>query len=400
MILFSRKKNQEKQNILHAPKKPNYEFKTYQLPSGYCGPTKRLGKDVLIPLSPERNTNVLVLGSAGSGKKYSYIEPNIMTADHHSNCIVYMGKSEAEDIIDRMTERKTFKIDLSKRPIDYFSLITDRVDAERFVNKMFDAHKFLFDDDDDEKTDEFFLEAEKRALLDIILVLLDRPEKCNHKNIVEKLSEDTNGDAVYWSETIRSLSSAVRESVIMSLMIRLNELLPGDTINLSSLVHDFMHKTNTVLFVETDWFEKSVYESIFLDELVYRYTMMCDEKAPMTRVIMDEASLCFYDTRLFCVEARRFKLSVDFIYQSITNLKTQHPYDYDTVVCNAIAIVCLGTNDKSTIEFLAEAAGTTTEDAKTSLNHVIDLRVMPLEDELILCPTLDKDPIVARKIGF
>ena len=153
MILFSRKKNQEKQNILRAPKKPNYEFKTYQLPSGYCGPTKKLGKDVLIPLSPERNTNVLVLGSAGSGKKYSYIEPNIMTADHHSNCIVYMGKSEAEDIIERMTERKTFEIDLSKRPIDYFSLITDRVDAERFVNKMFDAHKFLFDD---EKTDEFF----------------------------------------------------------------------------------------------------------------------------------------------------------------------------------------------------------------------------------------------------
>ena len=48
MILFSRKRNQEKQNILRAPKKPNYEFKTYQLPSGYCGPTKRLGKDVLI----------------------------------------------------------------------------------------------------------------------------------------------------------------------------------------------------------------------------------------------------------------------------------------------------------------------------------------------------------------
>lgn len=405
MILFSRKKNQEKQNILRAPKKPNYEFKTYQLPSGYCGPTKRLGKDVLIPLSSEQNTNVLVLGSAGSGKKYSYIEPNIMTADHHSNCIVYMGKSEAEDIIDRMTERKTFKIDLSKRPIDYFSLITDRVDAERFVNKMFDAHKFLFDD---EKTDEFFLKAEKRILLDIILVLLDSPEKCNHKNIVEKLSGDTNGDAAYWSESIRFLSSAVRKSVIMSLMVRLNELLPGDTIDLSSFVHDFMHKTNTVLFVETDWFEKSVYESIFLDELVYRYTMMYDEKAPMTRVIMDEASLCFYDTRLFCVEARLFKLSVDFIYQSITNLETQHPDDYYTVVCNSIAIVCLGTNDKSTIEFLAEAAGITTEDAITSLNHMIDLRVnrmidlrvMPLEDELILCPTLDKDPIVARKIRF
>ena len=375
MILFSRKRNQEKQNILRAPKKPNYEFKTYQLPSGYCGPTKRLGKDVLIPLSPETNTNVLVLGAAGSGKKYSYIEPNIMTADHHSNCIVYMGKSEAENI----------------------SLITDRADAERFVNKMFNAHKFLFDD---EKTDEFFLEAEKRALLDIILVLLDRPEKCNHKNIVEKLSGDTSGDAAYWSESIRSLSSAVRESVIMSLMVRLNELLPGDTIDLSSLVHDFMHKTNTVLFVETDWFEKSVYESIFLDELVYRYTMMYDEKAPMTRVIMDEASLCFYDARLFCVEARRFKLSVDFIYQSITNLKMQHPDDYNTVICNAIAIVCLGTNDKPTIEFLTEAAGITTEDAKSSLNYMIDLRVMPHEDELILCPTLDKDPIVARKIRF
>lgn len=397
MILFSRKRNQEKQNILRAPKKPNYEFKTYQLPSGYCGPTKRLGKDVLIPLSPETNTNVLVLGAAGSGKKYSYIEPNIMTADHHSNCIVYMGKSEAEGIIERMTERKTFEIDLSKRPIDYFSLITDRADAERFVNKMFNAHKFLFDD---EKTDEFFLEAEKRALLDIILVLLDRPEKCNHKNIVEKLSGDTSGDAAYWSESIRSLSSAVRESVIMSLMVRLNELLPGDTIDLSSLVHDFMHKTNTVLFVETDWFEKSVYESIFLDELVYRYTMMYDEKAPMTRVIMDEASLCFYDARLFCVEARRFRLSVDFIYQSITNLKMQHPDDYNTVLCNAIAIVCLGTNDKQTIEFLTEAAGITTDDAGTTRNYMIDLRVMPHEDELILCPTLDKDPIIARKIRF
>lgn len=193
---------------------------------------------------------------------------------------------------------------------------------------------------------------------------------------------------------------AVRESVIMSLMVRLNELLPGDTIDLSSLVHDFMHKTNTVLFVETDWFEKSVYESIFLDELVYRYTMMYDEKAPMTRVIMDEASLCFYDARLFCVEARRFKLSVDFIYQSITNLKMQHPDDYNTVLFNAIAIVCLGTNDKPTIEFLTEAAGITTEDAKSSLNYMIDLRVMPHEDELILCPTLDKDPIVARKIRF
>lgn len=179
MFLFSRKKNQGKQNILRAPKKPNYEFKTYQLPSGYCGPTKRLGKDVLIPLSPETNTNVLVLGSAGSGKKYSYIEPNIMTADHHSNCIVYMGKSEAEDIIERMTERKTFEIDLSKRPIDYFSLITDRADAERFVNKMFDAHEFLFND---EKTDEFFLEAEKKALLDIILVLLDR-----HENAITRI---------------------------------------------------------------------------------------------------------------------------------------------------------------------------------------------------------------------
>lgn len=58
MILFSRKKNQEKQNILRAPKKPNYEFKTYQLPSGYRGSTKRLGKDVLIPLSPETNTSL------------------------------------------------------------------------------------------------------------------------------------------------------------------------------------------------------------------------------------------------------------------------------------------------------------------------------------------------------
>lgn len=56
--------------------------------------------------------------------------------------------------------------------------------------------------------------------------------------------------------------------------------------------------------------------------------------------------------------------------------------------------------DKPTIEFLTEAAGITTEDAKSSLNYMIDLRVMPHEDELILCPTLDKDPIVARKIRF
>ena len=67
MTLFKRfKRKQNKQQV-----------SKYPLPDEYRGPNKILGKDVFVPLPPDKNGNVLILGSAGSGTIPSYVEPNI-----------------------------------------------------------------------------------------------------------------------------------------------------------------------------------------------------------------------------------------------------------------------------------------------------------------------------------
>ena len=160
-------------------KKTEFIPEQYLLPTDYSGSYKQLGENVFLPWELGTNGNVLVFGSAGSGKSYSYIEPNIGNTDHRSNCIVYVNKTEAKSIIEHVADRTILELDLSTHPIDYFSLITDKSDAKRFVDKMFEAHESIFQ----EPSNGFYFDHEKKILVDIVTSALDRKEICNYQTI-------------------------------------------------------------------------------------------------------------------------------------------------------------------------------------------------------------------------
>ena len=356
----------------------------YLLPTTYSGSYKQLGDNVFLPWDLGTNGNVLVFGSAGSGRRCSYIEPNIRNTDHRSNCIVYINKTEAKSIIEHVTDRTILELDLSTHPIDYFSLITDKSDAERFVDKMFEAHESIFQ----EPSDGFYFDHERKILVDIVTSVLDHKETCNYQTILKILCEDTET----WSETFRSLPDNIQESIICDLQIRIRDLAPDDAISLPDVIADIMHKPNTVLFVEHNGSEKTVYESVFLNEFVYRYKRRIDSDAVMTKVLMADAKDCFYDANLFCKEVRQIGMSIDFIYPSIAELQEQHPVCYQMIANNSAAIVYLVPTDNETMEFCTDLIG-------HGRKHMIDFHSLPAEYEIVLCPVLCKDPFVAKKIG-
>ena len=376
MTLFKRfKRKQNKQQV-----------SKYPLPDEYRGPNKILGKDVFVPLPPDKNGNVLILGSAGSGTIPSYVEPNIANTDDKSNCVVCINKPDAKDIIGKLTDRTVLELDLSTHPVDYFSLITDKSDAERFLDKMFEAGASL----QETPTNGFFFDTEKIVLMDVITAVLEKQRTCDHKTIFEILLREDVADL---SETFRSLPERTKETVLYQLLDLVYELSPGAVDLLTDVVDTVMHESNIVVFIEMTRYEKSVYEAIFLDEFVYRYKQSFDENAGSTKVIMAEAENCIYDEGMLCKETRQIGMSVDFVYQSIGQLIEQHPIFYKMIASNACAIVCLGTNDVATVDFLKEAIGKTKDDA-------IDVLRLASEYEVILCPALSKDLIVAEKMGL
>ena len=146
-----------------------------------------------------------------------------------------------------------------------------------------------------------------------------------------------------------------------------------------------------MLFVEHNGSEKTVYESVFLNEFVYRYKRRIDSDAVMTKVLMADAKDCFYDANLFCKEVRQIGMSIDFIYPSIAELQEQHPVCYQMIANNSAAIVYLVPTDNETMEFCTDLIG-------HGRKHMIDFHSLPAEYEIVLCPVLCKDPFVAKKM--
>lgn len=68
MVLFT-KRNKKTDNIIKKSKINKEHNMQHKLPKGYDGAFKILGKDVEVVTNLNHNSNTLVIGAPGSGKK-------------------------------------------------------------------------------------------------------------------------------------------------------------------------------------------------------------------------------------------------------------------------------------------------------------------------------------------
>ena len=110
----------------------------HDLPKNYKGAYKLLGKNVKKPIEPAAS-NTLVLGPPASGKTFSYVASNLKKANDHSNFLIYTVKADSKQYKKLLPYHTIIEIDISKRQLDYISLITNTDEAARFFDILYKA---------------------------------------------------------------------------------------------------------------------------------------------------------------------------------------------------------------------------------------------------------------------
>lgn len=279
------------------------------------------------------------------------------------------------------------EIDLSKKPVDYFTLITNKEEAVRFVDRVMETNRIVqarygkYAD-----IDEFFESVTRKIFIDVIIdVIKDvlQHGSCSYTKVLETLEGE------YEKEQI-SVSERAMASIIISCKILMTELQPKENLDITEILSKLINEKKTALVVSRETDSDSIYDSIFMDIFLYQYRKQYykDGKGCLVKMILDEAQSCRYDAKLFGMATRRMNVSVDFIYQNINQLRITHPYDWETIVKNTMAIVCLCAHDFETISFMK---------GNRAIPSNVDVQTLPAEQELILCPKLQENWFVAQK---
>lgn len=378
-MIFTRRKGKRKEVVADVRK-------TYPLRENYNGAFKILGQDIFMPIDSQRNNNVLVLGHAGSGKRYNYVRPNLKDANKDSNFILHTIRTKAEDIKELLPDYNVIVLNLEERPVDYFSLITNEMEAIRFVDRVMEAEQV---NKEEKSSDAFFDTAQKKMLLEAIAAVLNNGS-CTCAAVQRRLADED----IMWSEELTRLSTNTRRFIVANCLTLIDRLQAEGTVNLAEIIDKVRDEENTILLVNRS-LSPSLYESIFMDMLIYQYEKQYFaaelKSSRHVRVILDEAQACSFDAGMFAKLTRRVNMSVDFLYQDINQAYAMNPDAPELIVTNVTAIVCLGTRSEDTSYFLNRCW-----EMPSGMNPI----TLPAEQELILCSQLDENWIMADKISI
>lgn len=127
---------------------------------------------------------------------------------------------------------------------------------------------------------------------------------------------------------------------------------------------------------------------MFLDQFVNQYKKLyhIEYEAPnFVRLIIDEAATCYLDYYLFAVLTSYLRISVDFIYQDVSQIKRMYPDVWGEIEQYGITryfqnIICFGVPLYETAKFIKDTA---------ELPADFDLHLLSKKQELLFSPETD-----------
>lgn len=232
----------------------------HDLPKNYNGAYKLLGKNVKTPIEPAAGTNTLVLGPPASGKTFSYVYSNLKKANDHSNFLIYTVKADSKQYKKMLPYHTVIEIDISKRQLDYISLITNTDEAARFFDILYKASVSAIGDNWGGDMP-YTLEDEKELFVRAVQYSFETGG-CSYEQILKEITDVAEQDDRF------------TEAVVTGLQTLLYQVKPADQTKcyITDII-DFLRtaKNTAIILFGTCYLYADLYVAIFLDQFVNQY---------------------------------------------------------------------------------------------------------------------------------
>ena len=321
----------------------------HDLPKNYKGAYKLLGKNVKKPIEPAAS-NTLVLGPPASGKTFSYVASNLKKANDHSNFLIYTVKADSKQYKKLLPYHTIIEIDISKRQLDYISLITNTDEAARFFDILYKTSESVIRDN--VRVDmSYALEDEKDLFVKAAQYSIETGS-CSYEQILKEIADVAEQDDRF-TEGLQTLLDQVKpdKQFVSAITSIINSLRTVRNI--------------AVVLVGSCDVDSYLYSSMFLDQFVYQYRKLLFSSdgsiINVVRLIIDEAASAYCDFDLLSVDAGICRISVDFIYQDVSQIKRMYPDVWEEIKQHGITgyfenIICFGVPSYETAKFIKDTA--------------------------------------------
>lgn len=370
-----------------------------------------------------RNKNVLVIGSSGSGKTFSYVKPNILQA--HSSYVITDTKftllpetakflSVVKKYVIKVLNLKDFGLSMKYNPFKYFK---KEIDILKFVKTLIANTK----GEGTNAGDDFWIKAEELLYMSLISLIMEESPKEEqnfttfldifsymdvrendeeYKSPIDLIFEEVE-NGYYDEETdthypgnpdslalrqykkFKQAAGTTAKSILISCGARLaafdikevREIFCGeDELDLDKLGD--RKQAFYVIIPDTDktfnFIAAMVYSQMF-DILINKADMEYDGKLPVhVRCLFDEfANIGIIpQIEILMATIRSREISASLLLQSKAQLKAIYKDNAETIIGNCDSTLFLGGTEESTLKDLSEMLGKETLDiSNTSRNR-------------------------------
>ena len=377
----------------------------------------------------KRNNNVFVVGGSGAGKSRFMVKPNLL--QQHSSYIITDPKGEMLQDTGKMFEEAGYNIKVldlynMKESFKYnpFAYIESEQDILILIDNLVNNTQ-----SPDQKSNDPFWEKSEKALLQSLIAYIhfyvSEKELKNLSTVLRLLeyaqsnndSEETDLD-VLMNETnkthpnnfayrqyqiFKQSADKTRQSILISTSVRLSpfnieavaELTKQDEMEIDRLaeektvVYILLSDTNqTYNFIVAMYLEQMFQRLYHINDfgkgLKYPVRLMLDEFANIGRINQ-------FEQRLATMRSR--KISTTIITQDLSQIEAKYKTSWKSLIGNCDTFVYLGSNEKSTNEYVSKLLGKETIDTRNegqsrgssrsnSINHQKLGRELLTPDEL------------------
>lgn len=375
----------------------------------------------------KRNNNVFVVGGSGAGKSRFMVKPNLL--QQHSSYIITDPKGEMLQDTGKMFEEAGYNIKVldlynMKESFKYnpFAYIESEQDILVLIDNLINNTQAP-----DQKSNDPFWEKAEQALLqsliayihffvkekelknfNTVLKLLDYAQGDEDDNDLELLMNETNeihpdNFAYKQYQIFKQAVDKTRQSILISTSVRLSpfnieavaELTKHDEMEIDRLaeektvVYILLSDTNqTYNFIVAMYLEQMFQRLYHINDfgkgLKYPVRLMLDEFANIGRINQ-------FEQRLATMRSR--KISTTIITQDLSQIEAKYKTSWKSLIGNCDTFVYLGSNEKSTNEYVSKLLGKETIDTRNegqsrgssrsnSINHQKLGRELLTPDEL------------------
>ena len=363
------------------------------------GPGLILGRerDGLLILPPDPtlpyNQNVTVLGSSGSRKTRSFVQPNLLQETLHgqASCVIVDPKGENYRRSAHLLRAAGYEVRLLNflemahsdrwNPLDAVSSTSDAADlAVNIVANTINPNRPVGG------SDPFWDQAEQSFITALVLYITQqRPKAERHMASVLELGAElhpNNLDYIFlklppeaparrFYRTFLRADPKVRAGVVAGIGSRLQLWNIPEVVKLTAAsdfdLRDLGQRKMALFLVIPD--SKATYAPILAlfwqqtFQLLYDLADKNGGSLPNpVRCVMDEIANCGYipDYAMKKSTMRSRRISTEEIWQSLGQMKNRYPQTWSELLANSDHLLVLGINDLDTAQYVSQLLGTTT----------------------------------------